>query len=98
MPDTLAALTAALDEVGVSIGDVCAGSSEHAPHLDVEARGKPEARMVLVVTTYARNAAGRRYLSTNSNSAATEVRRFVIAGDLHLIPATPTQPEGDTYG
>jgi hypothetical protein len=101
MPDTITALTFAdlterFAEVGVNAMHITAGLGE-LPRIDVEGRGVPTSPLVLVVTTYALDSQGKRYIDTETQSAAKETRRFRIAGDLRLIPAT-TQPEGDTNG
>src|SRR3954452_14279179 len=102
MPDTITLATFTdlkerLAEVGVSINDV-AGRPGQLPRIDAERRGIAESPLVLVVTSYALDAGGKRYMDTETREAAIEVRRFRITADWHLIPTTPTQPEGDMHG
>ena len=78
---TLAHFAFALEHVGVSIFDV---KDNPGPRLGRE--GGVDSPLVLIVTTYAKNAEGKRYIDSETREAATEVRRFRLAGDLRLLP------------
>jgi len=92
---TCADLDRALADFGLSIRDVA------CQRIDAESF-LPEGRLVLVVTAYARDAEGRRYIDHEDRTkAATEVRRFLLTGDLCLAPNTaapPTRTQGESNG
>lgn len=81
---TVEDFTDRLAAVGLTPGDVARGEVR----LDVAHAADGPTLMVLVVTTYARNATGERYIDTYTREAAREVRRFFITEDLHLIPCS----------
>lgn len=72
---TVAGLDTELVKHGLSTKDV---SLNPAPRIDQERRGR-DAPLVLVVTTYARNAEGKRYIDTETGEAATETHRIPLA-------------------
>lgn len=78
---TLADFEERLAEVGLSARDV---ATDPGPRIDVDRRAATDAVLVLVVTIYARNAAGERYFDTETNAAAVELRRFFITSDWRL--------------
>ncbi len=83
---TLADFEERLAEVGLSVQDVATGLGM-GPRLDVDRLRPDAASLVLVVTTYARNAKGERYFDSETGGAAVEVRRFFITNDWRLVVA-----------
>ena len=74
---TLDDLRELLAEVDIDLSDVARGG------LIVDF--VPPAKLCMVVVTYARDANGKRYLSTMTGEVATEGRRFFITKDWHLV-------------
>ena len=74
MTTTFASLRDEFARVGLDLSDV---SLDPAPRIDVDSFND-DARVVLVVTTYAKDAAGKRYMDKETKGAATEVRRFPV--------------------
>ena len=80
---TLGDLKERLAEVGVDLADVTVEL-----RLSTQSRGDLSAPLIVVVTTYAKNAEGKRYFDLETREAATEVRRFFVTSDWRLR-ATP---------
>lgn len=90
---TVGSLDEALREVGLTIHDVRSAGPHgpDAPGMYFDATISPgslESRLILVVTTYAKNENGRRYFGFESREPATETRRFYIGNLGPLVSCT----------
>lgn len=72
-------IVAALAEVGIS----CSRVQLDGMRLSTAGIG-PGHDAVLVVTMFAENAEGKKYVDPDTREVATETKRFYLYGDLHL--------------
>lgn len=80
MASTSATLRDEFAKVGIDLRDVC---RDPAPQLDVGSFNDG-ARVLLVVTTYLKNADGKLYMDTETGQVATQVRHFPVRVEMEI--------------